>query len=190
MRDQVLLVAAFVEVGDEDHDRLLRLADEFVRVNHRLRDVGAAAELHLQQDVHRLTDLIGKVNHVRVEQHERRLHRRQFGEDGRHHRREDGALEHRAGLVHHDDDVPRLLLPLRGVEVDAVHEELAALLVEVPEVAAERRLEIEVSEHLPRRVPVLPDRAGNRLLHLNLHLALQLFDHLLDDLARVPASSR
>ena len=130
-----------------------------------------------------MTNLVRQVHHLRIEQDQRRLNGRQLGEDRGHDRRENGAFQHRPGLIDDDDGMPRLLLALGGVKVEAIDEKPGRVRVVVDEVPAQRRLEVEVAENTPRRVPVAPDRAGDGLLHLNLHLALEVLHDLVDDLA-------
>jgi hypothetical protein len=56
--------------------------DLFLAVGERRVDVGAAAELHTEQHLDRIGELVGQVEDRGVEAHELRLDHRQRGHDG------------------------------------------------------------------------------------------------------------
>ena len=93
---------------------------EPLAVGHRPVDVGAAAELHAEEQVHRVVALLGQVDHLGVEDDDVRLQGRHAGEDGPGDAAVDDRVGHRAGLVHADDDVPLLAAVLAGEEVEVV----------------------------------------------------------------------
>src|SRR6185312_17227248 len=63
---QIAFRPPFEEIRDEHHDGSLRLSNQPVRVHQPLRDVRAAAQLNRQQYIHRLTDLIGEIDDLRI----------------------------------------------------------------------------------------------------------------------------
>jgi hypothetical protein len=86
-------------------------------------------------------------------------------------------------LIDADDHVPRALVPLGGIIIGLVDEQELPILVPVLEVSPQRRLQIQVLEDLPRRVPVLAERAHDGRLDPYLELLLQLIDDFVDHLA-------
>ena len=65
-----LLIAAFVKVADQEHDRVVRLADEGLAVRECLVDVGAAAELGAEEHLDGVFELVGEVDDGGVEDDE------------------------------------------------------------------------------------------------------------------------
>ncbi len=84
----------------------LRPLDQPLAVGDGAVDVGAAAELHAEEDVDRVVELVGQVDDLGVEDDQAGLHRPQRGEDRAEDAGEDDRLGHRARLVDAQDDVP------------------------------------------------------------------------------------
>ena len=56
-----LRVAAFFEVGDEDEGGVRRAGNQALAVGERAVDVGAAAQLHAKEQLHRVADLFAQI---------------------------------------------------------------------------------------------------------------------------------
>ena len=59
--------AAFVEVGDENEDRLRRAVDVLAAVADRPIDVGPTTELSAEEDIDRIVQLVGQVDDLGIE---------------------------------------------------------------------------------------------------------------------------
>ena len=121
-----------------------RVGDELLAVGDRLVDVGAAAELHAEDHVHRVVAaLLGQVHDLGVEGDDVRVQGRQAGEDRPAHRPVDDRVGHRPALVHVDDHGP-VVRPLRpAVEVNPLGDDGAELRLVVLQVAADRPLPVD-----------------------------------------------
>jgi hypothetical protein len=64
------LVSVAPQVADQEHDRVVRLADEALAVGECLVDVGAAAELRAEEDFDGVFELVGEVDDGGVEDDE------------------------------------------------------------------------------------------------------------------------
>ena len=75
-------IAALEEIADEHQVRLGRPQNLRLAVGERRVDVGAAAELHAEQDLDRVCKLIGQVEDCGVEADELRVDHRQRSHHG------------------------------------------------------------------------------------------------------------
>src|SRR5262249_1414956 len=146
------------------------LADELIGELQGLGDVGAAAELDGEEDIHRLADHVGEVGDFGVEEEEAGADGGYAGEDGGHDGGEDGGIEHGAGLVGGDDHVPGAVFAFGGVEVDAVDEEALGFGVVVVQVAADGALQVKVAVDAAGGVLVAADRSGDGGFDLDFEL--------------------
>lgn len=103
--DHVALVAAFFEVGDEDHDGVAGAGDLIFAVAEGFVDVGAAAELGAEEEIDGVIEFFSEIDDGSVEDDEAGADGGHGGHDGS----EDGGVNdggcHGAALVDTKYDV-------------------------------------------------------------------------------------
>ena len=137
-------VAAFVEVGDEDEDRLDGAGDEALAVGQRAVDVGAAAELGAEEQVDRVVQVFGQVDDGGVEDDHPGVHGPDGGEDGAEDAGVDDGGGHRAALVHAEDDVAQRWRSLAAVADEPLGDDRAVVGLVVLQVGADGAVPVDL----------------------------------------------
>src|SRR5579885_2962366 len=182
--DQDAAIAAFVEIGNQQEDRLFRLYDLLRAVGDGFGNVGAAAKLRAKENVYRVLKLVGHVDDLGIEEDQIRAQDRKRGEDGGH----DGAIDdracHAAALIDADDDLPLAELFLVGPEVKAIRDDALHLLVVVFEIARDGALPVNIAIHRQGTVVIAADGAKDGLANFVFELLLDLLGNFAHDLPR------
>src|SRR5262249_45625957 len=84
----LLAIATLIEVGDQDQDGRVGPRDDLLAVAQGAVDVGAAAQAHAEEQVYRVLEILGQIDHRRIEDD----HARADGFDGRQDRAEDARI--------------------------------------------------------------------------------------------------
>ena len=180
--DELGLVPAFVQVGNQDEQRLGRVLNELLTVGHGFVDVRPAAELDAEDHVDRVAPTrLGQVDDFGVERDDVRVQGRQAGEDRPADRAVDDRVGHRPALVHVDDHRPGVL-PLRtAVEVDPFRDDRAQARAVVLQVSADRPLPVDRTGVGQRRVLLPVECPHHGLSDLLFELLLDFLDDRRDD---------
>ena len=113
-------------------------------IRHRPVDVGPAAELRAEQDVDRVLQLVGKVDHRRIEDDQPRGDCAQRGQDGAENAGIDDRRRHRAALIDAEHDVAQRR-PLAAVAHEPLGDDRAAVGKIVVQVFTDRPVPVDLA---------------------------------------------
>ena len=143
---EVLPGIAFAQVADQHHHGALGRGDEGFAVPQRTGDIGASAQLDAHEGRHRVVHEAAEIHHLRIKNHQPGIQRGHFGENTRHHRTVDDAVQHGTTFIHCKDYFPWMIPHNPSIKPDFFKDQLLVLHIVVGKVITDGALDVQIPD--------------------------------------------